>query len=91
MSADGKKNYENTYSEWKQLISNKSIHTVDGTSCVTVLSGSIETPICAVCEMGCEPNTLNCDIAAAKPFVSISSSFFSVDILKMADGLEFEM
>lgn len=67
------------------------IRTVDGTSWTTDDSGSIEMPICAVCEMGCEPNTLNWDMAADKPFVSISSNFFRVDILKMADGLLFDI
>lgn len=67
------------------------ILTVAGTSCVICASGSMDTPICAVCEIGCAPNTLNCDITADRPFVSISSSFFNVDILKIADGFEFEM
>lgn len=62
-----------------------------GISCDTVDSGSNDTPIWAVCEIGCEPNTENCDMAAVNPFVSISSNFFKLDILKIAEGLLFEI
>ena len=50
----------------------------------TVDSGSIETPIWAICEIGCAPNILVL-------FVDSSFNFFSCEILNIAEGLLLEM
>ena len=62
--------------------------TVDGVCCTSELSGSIDTPIWAICEMGrLLPKTLFIIV----DWPAISSSFLSCDILKIADGFVLEM
>lgn len=54
--------------------------------CKRFASGSMEIPIWAMCEIGIEPKT-DCGCVS----MSNSCSFFSWDILNMAEGLMFDM
>lgn len=62
----------------------RNVRTVDGVCWITFCSGSIDTPTCAMWEMGWLPKIPD-------PPLLISSSFFNCEILNMAEGLEFEM
>lgn len=63
---------------------NKWKQTVAGVCCRISDSNSIDTPICAIWEIGWDPKIVSLFIS------SISWGFLSWDILKIADGLWLE-